>query len=194
MNSQEQSTVAAPRKKLRTFYIASHTGNDEDNMAPKKCCISLPPYIWDIFQSNLEAATTGSRKMTASCYFRRLLRKYLLSEGVRQNEINNEWDAFRAHCDERGKTYVSMMQKIICDAHNAVNTIMDMGVERLHCDLFDRTYSDEFNERLMRVVDDMSEIEKRGFNSDYSTTSVQIPCNVNHRAMDKISEKLSARQ
>lgn len=179
------------KKTLRTFYIASHSDAEGNNSSPKKCCISLPPYVWEVFDQNL-AAASGSRKMSASYYLRRLLRKFLLSEGVPQREIHNEWDSFRSYCDSRGKTYVSMMQKIICDAHNGVNTIMDMDIERLHYDLFERTYSDEFNDRLMRALERLSEVERRNFEADYSTTSVQIPCNANANTMKKLREGIAS--
>ena len=161
-------------KKQRTFYIASPTSSEGG--VPRKCCISLPGYIWDIFDQNWRAANANSSyEISASYYFRRQLRRFLVINGVSQTEIKNEWDTFKKFCRENGKTYVSVMQKIICGAHNSVTTIMDMGVERLHKDIFGVTYSDEFNKRVLTAIDKLSDTEKESINKDYSKDSITIP-------------------
>ena len=173
-------TVSEEKKnpQTRTFYVASYSPGDEP--VKKKCCLSLPDYLWYIFDENKDQYNKDNglteekgNVVSASKYLRLIIKKYLIKNLPAGTAINNEWGCLQDYCRARNKTYVSAMHEIVLNSYNSVSTIFDIGVERLHYEIFGKPYSDVFNEKIEASVGLLKEKDKTLFESIYLTRSVK---------------------
>jgi len=111
--------------------------------------------------------------VSASKYLRLIIKKYLIKNLPSGAFIGNEWSALQEYCKKRDKTYVSAMHEIILNSYNSVSTIFDIGIERLHYEVFGRPYSDTFNEKIEESVSKLKTKDKDLFESIYLTRSVR---------------------
>jgi len=170
--------IVKKNPQTRTFYVASYS--PDSSIVKKKCCLSLPDYLWAIFDDNKDQynidnglSQIDGNGVSASKYLRLIIKKYLIKNLPAGTPINNEWGSLQKYCKERDKTYVSAMHEIVLNSYNSVSTIFDIGIERLHYEIFGKPYSDVFNEKIEASVSKLKERDKDLFESVYLTRSVK---------------------